>query len=315
MFPTGLNNQGEVVGQFQSGSPLLLKGWHWRPDGTVEVIPAPPGLSSYRAMGINDSGFILGDGGLSWGLAWVLSPDGVFTSVGTLPGDSMSLAAAINEDGVVAGTSRSPSHTSPRTSFVATPGLPPDPLQGQSEATDLSNSGFTIGYYTSQTGFRVSPGGETLLLPRIDGRSFSWPWGVNSEGCTVGGTAFANGNGHIPFLYCDDLGTVPVGTFTGGASAADINDDRTIIGNLSSGGPHPWIWDLDLGIRFLEDLIPPDAGVALQSVLKINERGDILGLAILQDSGDWAPVVLESTAIFADGFESGDASRWSEAVQ
>lgn len=311
--PSDLNDSGTVVGQALVGSPPLLVAWRWRPGLGLEVLPPPPGLASYRAMGVNDAGVITGDGGVDWGEAWRYEA-GTYEMLGSLPGDSMSVAAAINEDGVVAGTSLSPSTTDPRNAYSAAPGGGPSEVQADAWATRINAGGQVVGYYVGNVAYRHTPDAGTLTLPPLGERVLSWAWGINARGDVVGEAAQANGNGHVPFLFTDAAGMQPIGTFNGGATAVDIDDRGTVLGHLESGGPHPWIWTAAGGVRFLADLIDPAAGVQLLSVRRLDARGVILGYAVDTGTGERHPVLLTPTAIFEDGFESGDTSAWSSTV-
>ncbi|MDH3403854.1 MAG: hypothetical protein OES32_04395 [Acidobacteriota bacterium] len=312
-IPSGFNNAGLVVGQTLVGSPLTLKAWFWTEATGTQLLPAPPGLSSYRAIDVNDAGVIVGDGGYDWGEAWRLA-DGVFEMLGTLPGDTMSNAAGINASGEVAGTSRQPSSSEPRNAFFAPVGAPMSLVQEDAWATYLNAAGQVVGYYVSNVAFRYTPGLGTETLPPLGDRVLTWAWSINGSGDVVGEAAQANGNGHVPFLFTDAAGMSEIGSFGGGAGAAAINDRGEVVGNLDAGGPHPWIWTEATGVRFLSELIDPASGAQLLAVARINQRGEILGQAVELATGAWLPVLLTPRVLFADGFESGDTSEWSATI-
>jgi probable HAF family extracellular repeat protein len=112
-------------------------------------------------------------------------------------------------------------------------------------------------------------------------------WGINDLGEVVGETSTSSGNIHA-FLYSGgemrDLGTLAGDeyTFANDSSAHDINDSGQIVGESatpSSPVPHHAFLYKDGQMQDLNDLIPTDSGLDLQSAWGINTDGQIVGWA------------------------------------
>ncbi len=190
--------------------------------------------SSYRAIGINASGTIAGDGGDSFGQAWRFE-NGTFEFLGTLAGGVRSTAAAINDQGEIVGTSRTLSIMDPPQSFRSVPGQALELVLSSSQASFLNNAGQVAGWTSSLAGFLWTPGAGFEVLPALGQHVYVYPSSINSAGDVVGIATHANGNASIPFLFTDDAGMQAITGFTSNASAVAVNDHRTVVGNLSAG--------------------------------------------------------------------------------
>ena len=102
-----LNDAGQIVGQYVSGG--IYHGFLYSAGSYVAI--APPGITSTNAMGINDSGQIVGnvldvnhDFSRQYGF---LYSDGVYTTI-DFPGSFDSGVSAINDAGQITGGYRVP---------------------------------------------------------------------------------------------------------------------------------------------------------------------------------------------------------------
>jgi probable HAF family extracellular repeat protein len=229
--PAAINNNGQVVGTFNSGEDVhgfLYSGLQFVDLGTL-------GGASSRATDINDSGVIVGaaDNG-SGALRAFLYRDGGMQDIGTLGGTNSS-ASAINNRGQIAGVSDTEDGSF---AFLYTPGMQNlGTLPGgiASRAEGINNVGTVVG--GSFTGNIPPPIFHAFMLSAgsmIDLDTPMSPWSVghaiNDNGEVVGWT---NAGLHIDhaFVYSEgemrDLGTL---TGSGSSIAYDINNAGQIVG-------------------------------------------------------------------------------------
>ena len=104
---------------------------------------------------------------------------------------------------------------------------------------------------------------------------------INELGQIVGGFGTSDGN-YRPFLIDPVTGQHDIGISGLDAYAADINEFGAIVGAseriANSSDYHAVVYDSTSGLRYLQDLIPPNSGWTwLFSANSINNRGQILG--------------------------------------
>lgn len=312
---SSLNNQGQVVGSsvFYGNDPGE-RAWIWSRNTGLVFLPPHPFLSSYRAIGINDDGVVCGDGGYDWGQVWRFA-DGAYETLGTLPGDSITTAAEINAAGTITGASRRITISEPYKAYLAQGSGPLALVLSSAQGAFVNDAGQVAGFTQSLTGFRYTPGTGVEFLPPLGAHVLVYAGSINSSGAIVGSASHANGNANVPFLFTDQGGMQEIGAFGGSASAADINDHGVVVGNFSAGGDHPWIWDGAGGVRFLDPLIDPAEGLKLLYVVRINERGDILGRAADLATFQRMPVLLVPRGVVHDAprhrrVGGGGLHRW-----
>jgi probable HAF family extracellular repeat protein len=289
---TGFNDLGHVVGrsQFFDGSPGL-QGWVWKPAEGLTLLPQPPGLSRWSASDINNGGVIAGDGGFDSGQAWRLE-NGAYVFLGILPGDNVSTAGAINELGKIVGTSRDGgSFLVPPNAFLSESGQPMELVLAGGWAAFVNDSDQVVGHVSNQA-WRSTPGSGVEMLGPLPSHPLTWAWAINAHGDVVGEAAWANGNGHVPFLFTDAGGMQQLGNFGGGASAADINAAGVVVGTYDPGVSRAWIWSEQKGMRILNDLVDPAKQISLMAAGRINEAGQILCRAYDNTVPGFRPVVL-----------------------
>ena len=289
---TGMNNHGHVVGwsQFFNGS-TSLQAWVWTPASGLTYLPDPPVHPRSRAIDINDSGVIAGDGGFDSGDAWRWN-SGSYEILGHLDGGSCSTAARINATGEIAGTSRNcGSFLVPPKTFVSAPGQLLDNVFAGAWAAGFNNFGQVVGYTYGNAAWRSTPSGPELL-GNLGPKPLTWAWAVNDSGMIVGEAASANGNGHVPFWFTETGGMQEIGNFGGSSGAADVNATGVVIGNSGGSVAAPWMWSQSDGLVFIKPLIDPNEQIGLLGVQRINDQGQILGYAIDIVTSQTLPVIL-----------------------
>ena len=237
-FGTGVNATGVVVGyEFNSGGMLRA----FVNDGTTaSYIPLLPGGANNAALGINNSGTLVGysetisPGGNDEAFSY---SGGVLTGLGTLTGGTTSQANAINSSGDIVGESdgSAPSSMHP---FLWIGGVWTDlgVLAGyqSGNATAISNADQVAGTlddgYGGSMAFLWTAPDRMISLGALTAGGDSQAYGVNSAGSVVGtsdGVAFLYSNS---VMY--DLNTLLDPSSTGWEldQATAINDRGQIVG-------------------------------------------------------------------------------------
>jgi len=288
--PSGINDDGQVIGTDFGSSPFDARAFSWTPAGGFVDLGNLGG--SFSAAGaVNNSGqvagqsFIAGDGE---GHAFLWIPGGVMRDLGTLPGGFNSDADAISDSGHVVGWSDVPSpldpfiHTthaflwSPVTQVMHDVGSLSGPA-GWSFATAVNDSGQVVGY-SSVTGDSAAThaflwtAGRMQDLGTLGGR-LSVATGVNDNGQVVGWSTNARGETR-GFLWSEsggmaDLGAVSAGWFSDQPS---INGNGQIIGETSTGA---FVWTATNGMVALSPL----PGFTRARALRQNDSGEIFGIS------------------------------------
>ena len=342
-----INDQGQVVGSYRLpreglGGPIE-RAFLWLPHAAAGL---PAGLEDLGAVGgveasslgrgLNEAGQVVGltdigrdvvYGGEQNGFSWQAGDMDPLRPVTEL--FAFSWAEAVNELGEVVG--------SEGTGFACHPllwlpapayGLPAgthvlDPLpEGDSEgmAEDINDLGQVVGSLTPVCDIGGQshavlwlpapdhglPAGVHDLTAHLDGVEWAFATGINESGQIIGSVSFLGQFPSEPFLWQDGetvlLGTLPGETF---ASVRDINEAGQIVG---VSGLRAFLWENGV-MSDLNDLIAPAPGWQLRSATGINNRGQIVGRALVDGSS--RAFRLDPAAVFADGFESGDLAAWS----
>ena len=190
---------------------------------------------------------------------------GEIQMLGPLPGDTVGFALGLNDRGQVVGSSGSCADT-----YVA---------------------GFEIGPHAV-----LWDHGSQLYLGTLGGKTGAAGAAVNNRGEVVGATKLADEITSHSFIWTREAGMVDTGTV--GADLATyptaINDagqivgiscDTNITGNCRAyvgqymGDTTPTLTDLNA-------LLPPDSPYYLVMALGINDAGEIVGMAVDQNTGD-----------------------------
>jgi RHS repeat-associated protein len=242
-----LNNTGEAAGVSQNLSASFTV------TAPPVTLPTLGGSSQNQALGINDSGVIVGKSSTSAGSVHAFRySSGVLTDLGTLPNCNnqqpatfTAVATGINSSGQIVGytsyAAQSGCPALPSQAFVDTNGTMTRLAVGgvSSAAYAIDDSGQVVGQFVlSGTGPQhafLYSNGVTTDLGTLGGTN-SIAFGINNNGQVVGEAMNASGNYHA-FLYSggtmSDLGTLGGAT----SNAFGINNSGQIVGqSLTSAG-------------------------------------------------------------------------------
>ncbi len=299
-----INNLGEVVGcsdiKNAEGYPCtgLVPGQHafsWTASGGMKDLGALSGATVSGAIGVNDSGTVVGYSNVKGQIAtnfnavqW--SSTGAITNLGTLGGGSSSAAFQINSAGEVAGDSFLSSGVVNATSWTS---------KKIKNLGALSKAIFTAGLAINDNGYIV---GESVFGygPPFTSHGFQYNgstmkdlgtlWGgvtsmanaINTAGVIAGQSDGTNTKGHWHAVTwstagkIQDLGVIPGGNYS---IAFGINDSSVVVGygNLSNNAAHAMVWTSAGGMKDLNSLIPAVSGWVLINANAINNVGQITG--------------------------------------
>jgi probable HAF family extracellular repeat protein len=299
-----IDNYGDVVGcsdtQTVTGYPCtgLVPGQHafyWSASGGMQNLDTLPGATVSGAIGINDSGTVVGYSNVKGQLptnfiAVEWSPSGKITRLGSLSEGSSSAAFEINSAGEIAGDSFLANGIVNATSWTN---------KKIKNLGSLKNAIFTAGLDINDNGQIV---GESVLSygPPITSRGFLWDGSKMTDLGTLkgGSTSMANainslgvivgqsngeatlGNWHAVLWNTShkiqDLGLLAGGTYS---VAFAVNDSNVVVGyaNTSDNAPHAIVWTSSVGMQDLNSLIPAHSEWTLINANAINNAGQITG--------------------------------------
>jgi probable HAF family extracellular repeat protein len=240
----GLNDRGEVVGQFVAGDGVT-RAFRWY-RGHRTVLPTLPGPGrSATATDINARGEVVGASDGPHGRRAVLWRHGDVTDLGTLGGD-YSWAAALNDRGDVVGASTTAAGE--LHAFLWSGGRMRDlGLPGTSYAADVNNHVTVVGMADfgdpgRDTAFRWRHG----VAVRLPAPGRAHVAALNDRGTAVGSYTLDGPPAHAVRWYggvMTPLGGLPGG---GGSGARSVNRRGAILGAVGvapySMVEHPVIW-------------------------------------------------------------------------
>ncbi|MFI5095386.1 MAG: hypothetical protein ACHQIK_18270 [Candidatus Acidiferrales bacterium] len=309
-----INERGTVVGGSTNGQIDSLTGYPeviatlWKA-GKIYSLGTLGGNGS-AAFAVNDRGLVVG-----WASNTIPDPfasavtyvpgatqahavlwqDGAIQDLGTLGGPD-SAAYFVNERGQIAGQSLTNSNPN------ATTGYPTqDPfLWDKGKMIDLGTLGGTYGYPLSMNNSGQVVGVSNLagdqnqhqhaflwdkgVLKDLGtlGGTFSEAWQINDAGEVAGHSARPDGQVH-PFLWKNgamiDLGSVGQPC----TYAIGLNSPGQVVGasyDCNFGGYNAFLWEHG-SIVDLNNLIPASSDLHLGQAININNRGEIVGTALL----------------------------------
>jgi probable HAF family extracellular repeat protein len=170
---------------------------------------------------------------------------------------------------------------------------------------DIGNLGGTFAFanYMNESGQVV---GLSTLAGDTASHPFTWDKGkltdigtfggtygeaksVNNAGEVVGVANFAGDTLHDPFLWSQGKLT-DLGNLGRTGTAYAINSNGQVVGasTVTPGTVHAFLWEKGSGIVDLNDLIAPGSGLYLNEADYINDRGQISGVAILDNGHERA---------------------------
>ncbi len=207
------------------------------------------------------------------------------------------------------------------------------PVEANSRANDISADGSVIvGWYEHEVNrcrrpARWTPDGtvDLFLGTEICGEAHS----VSTDGSVIVGSALVPGNDYpTAFRYTDQDGWLDLGKLIDhpfhSALATGIAENGTIVGLSGDEAGQIWtgfVWTLEDGMKSMTDVLT-DLGVTSHDGWWLGEARDIsadgttiVGTAI---DNNWYlrgfVATIPVPEVFADTFESGDASGWSAVV-
>jgi probable HAF family extracellular repeat protein len=266
-----INNNGVVTGT--SGTPFGdYKGFVWSGGSLIALAGLPLSLQHY-AVGINNSGTIVGSAAGANGYVPTQWKDGAISTIGSGEGNGM----AINDSGSVAGTLNGQAFRTVNGQVQSLGTL----MGGNwASAYGINASGEVAGYGNTATGAMrafVSANGQLQQIGTFGGSS-SYAMALNNAGQVTGNATNAAGYSWA-FLYQSGLLT-PLGTLGGSASYGyGINQSGSTVGYswISGDTATAAFVYRDGTMRNLNDLIELGSGWDLQAAYGINDLGQIVG--------------------------------------
>ena len=218
-----LNDHGQFVATVEDG--LDVRAYMWGPTGRTALAPLK------TASDINNASEIVGSAEFENGLRVAVWREGVVTDLGVLPGDGTSGATAINTSGQVTGTSGA----FPNRRAFFWDGTSLHDI-GEFFPTDINDLSEIVGFPPSGPGVLWKNGITTTFNGLIINNALQYP--------TVGG--MWDGEQTV----CFDGSSVCDTNMTG----IDINEEGDVVG---WGSPEAFIWNKELGLRYLIELLDP----------------------------------------------------------
>jgi len=312
----GINNLGEVVGRFfntdpATGEAVDRQAFVWDGTNGAWLLPALSGESS--AWAVNDNGFATGfshnnlanQSAVLWDArSLTVTEIGALTNQTTnVRGDS-STAYGINLYEEVVGSADIPNDTGTFTPFHA---FYYNPTDGIFDVGTLTTdwpewaNGFSIAYSINNYGETVgiAHDGNWNFLPFIDDHENGmqvlpvdpayadgeWYAVVINDDGLIGGHVIAAPNQSLPY-YWPDKSSAPVKiTMPSGFPYGEIygiNSHGKMVGIMwdraeEGATEHAFIFDLQNGVRDLNDLIDSSSGWILNFAREINDSSQIVG--------------------------------------
>ena len=297
-----INDAGQVVGSSKTASGethAFLTG----PDG---MGMSRVGIDSWwnsssEAFGINNAGQVIGhypstsdpEGFITWGHSFITGPNGVGTTYLGF------VAEGINDRGTVVGWDYP---AEPFSSIY--PGVVSQSDLGGNRYTRLlgpfllgpfvdtgdmflaiNNSEQVVGSASGHVvlGFSVSPPGFWTDIGALAGNYYSTAVGINEAGQIIGSFS-GNGVSHAFITNASATELTDLGTLGGlSSSPYGINDTGQVVGwaNTENGAQHAFITGPNgEGMTDLNSLVHLSEGVVLTAAMDINNKGQVIVLAI-----------------------------------
>lgn len=304
----GINNLGQVVGWSQVTPGTARQASLWK-NGSPTELGLPNFLYNRFATAVNDSGVVvgysdfspLGNGSQSEAFHARLWNKGQVTDLG------QGIAKGVNNHGQVVGNSYSASHQSNRatlwqngkTTLLPSIGTAPGSF-AYSYANAINDAGQVVGYSAGpdfSDHATLWQNGQAIDLVDPADTGYSYAFDINSNGYIVGSkddqaVLWHNGSqiglGTMAGVDADAL-----------SSANAINDAGQVVGWIGGNGfeRRPFLWTAEGGMVDINSLIDPNdplkSLVTFDSVLDINNLGQIVGGALIQRNGtEWHAYML-----------------------
>jgi len=310
----GINNLGEVVGSFfnidtATGDALGRQAFVWDSANGAWLLPSLSGESS--AWAINDNGFATGysynkttaQRAVMWDTQNLTVQDlGALTNETTGQTGEASTTYGINNHEEVVGSADIPNDAGTFTPFHAfiydaTNGIwdlgtlnttMPEWEHGYSIAYDVNNNGQVVGiaHDSPWAAFIYDDTNGMRMLQKDSGYAEGeWYAVVINDSGLIGGHVIAGENQSIPFYWPNESSapvkiTMPAGFPYG--EIYGINAHGEMVGMMWSSDQgdateHAFIFDIQNGVRDLNDLIDPASGWVLNFGRDINDSTQVAG--------------------------------------
>lgn len=299
-----INNYGDVVGcsdtETSEGYPCtgLVAGQHafyWSASGGMKDLGTLSGATVSAALGLNDSGVVVGYSNVKGqpatnfvAVEWAAS--GATTDLGTLSGGASSAAFNINAAGEVSGDSFLSTGIVDATSWTSNKikNLGALPKAIFTAGLDINGSGEIVG----ESVFSYGPpfkshgflwNGSTMKdLGTLSGGITSMANAINTSGEIAGQSDGSSTGGNWHAVMWSSSGTIKdLGVLSGGtySIAFGVNDSGVIVGygNIFNNAAHAMVWSASGGMKDLNSLIPSNSGWVLINANAINNVGQITG--------------------------------------
>ncbi|MGH6643608.1 MAG: hypothetical protein ACRED3_13025, partial [Bradyrhizobium sp.] len=289
-LPTAINSSGHVVG---SSSILNNSEDHafLYKDGAMTDLGTLAGGNASEASGINASDVVVGTSGVGGGNSRAfLWTNGSLSDVGTFGTGVQSFGGGINNDGHFSGTTDTVMDTTRRAFLYTTSMMTIATLggtNGSGHAINASDQVAGEAYFAGDAirhAFRYTPGFGVADLGTLGGTN-SYGNAINDAGHVVGGSDTSDGDFHACIAVATSM--ADLGVLSGTASEAyGINNKDQVVGktNVKNGSATHAFVHADGVMRDLNDLITPIPGLVLASAKAINDAGQIVCEARLNNA-------------------------------
>jgi hypothetical protein len=279
---TGINASGQLSGYVTDPASGFPRAVRYTAAGGWEYVSNVSTFYS-QAMGINDSGDLVGyhfDGSSFRAFRWV---NGTVSSIAPLPGGTMTFGFAIDNNGNVVGQSDSADGIR---GFRAAPGLPAEPMSSLVMACGINATGQIAGYGVNADGqqhaYRVeADGSATEIMPSEGAAGTAMACGIDASG-RVGGRQ-TNAGFFRAFIF-DSGAPVNVDGFSASEqSNIEAVSEGVAVGwflSTADGTPHA-IVNTTAGSSDLNDLIAAGSDWQLDQAFAVNVNGSIVGVGRL----------------------------------
>jgi len=273
-----VNDRGEVVGS--SAPPLAasvyVHTFRWTREGGLEdlseAISFPYGLS--------ETGDIVGEHeGL---VPYEPFPVLLRGSEAIRLGDRIGRAVAVNDLGQVLCCEPIPA-TSRGRCWTWDDGKT-EPLPDSVHGIAINNQGEIVGileddWRTDDRGIRLR-GDAIRRIPTFGGNQ-SFPADIDEEGRVVGGADRADERWHA-FHQGAEGSMHDLGTLYAYSEARALSERGVVVGTTdrAEGGDHAFVFHASIGMRALDDFLPPDSGWQLVAANDVNDSNQIVGLGV-----------------------------------
>jgi probable HAF family extracellular repeat protein len=313
-YATGINNNGQVVGQAASAEGF--RAFVWSATGGLVNLGTLNGSNFSYATGINDNGQVVGYANVNnTPVAWQWDGKGGMTSLSAVANASRSYAYGINNGGQIVGYANTGTDTTAATVWQGS--QPPTELNNRSIssiATGVNEPGQIVGQIASADGFRAAlwTAGTLTNLGTLNGGSYSYATGINDQGQVVGYSTIGKPPGSTSsgflgttlnaFIWNSSTGMTSLGSLSpqDNSYATGVNENGQVVGysyGLDQGSYRyrAFMWD-NGAMTDLNNLIDPALGWALNVANAVNDQGQIVGLGINAAGQSRAFLLTPSTA-------------------